>query len=174
MSKIFSILVLILTLAAAAASASAQTSDAAKSTAATADENAIREIVKRIEAGWNAKSGRDFAAPFAPDADYVVVNGMYIKGREMIEKGHTQIFATVYRDSRNAATIKSVRFLRPDVAIAHVEWNLVFRQDGREIKSAALNTLLLTREKGLWSVAAFHNTPIQSPAATSSAAAANR
>jgi uncharacterized protein (TIGR02246 family) len=126
-----------------------------------ADEAAIRQIVKQIEDGWNAHDGKAFAAPFADDADYVVVNGMKIKGREAIEKGHTGIFTTIYKDSHNVATVKSIRFLRPDVAVAHVEWNLEFRMGGETRKTQAMNTMVMTKDGGKWSIAAFHNTPIQ-------------
>jgi uncharacterized protein (TIGR02246 family) len=126
-----------------------------------ADEAAIKAIVKQVEDGWNAHDGKAFSAPFAADADYVIVNGMYIKGREEIEKGHTGIFTTIYKDSRNAATIKSIRFLRPDVAVVHVEWNLEIRPGGD--KHRALNTMIMTRDSGKWSIAAFHNTPIAPP-----------
>jgi uncharacterized protein (TIGR02246 family) len=128
---------------------------------ASADEPAIRQIVQQVQDAWNAHDGKAFAAPFAADADYVVVNGMYIKGREAIEQGHTQIFSTIYKDSKNAATVKGVRFLRPDVAVAHVEWNLEFRAGGEVRRAQALNTMVLTKEGGKWSIAAFHNTPIQ-------------
>ena len=64
-------------------SGQAQTSQDPKS-----DEAAIRKVVQQVQDGWNAKSGEAFAAPFAADADYVVVNGMKIKGRDLIEKGH--------------------------------------------------------------------------------------
>ncbi|MDQ3130347.1 MAG: SgcJ/EcaC family oxidoreductase [Acidobacteriota bacterium] len=127
----------------------------------SADETAIRANVKQMETGWNAHDGKMFAAPFAADADYVVVNGMYAKGRNEIEKGHTQIFTTIYKDSRNAATIKSVRFLRKDVAVVHVEWNLEFSAGGEMRKGHALSTMLMTKDKGKWSIAAFQNTPIQ-------------
>jgi uncharacterized protein (TIGR02246 family) len=139
--------------------AHAQT-DAAKPDAqgAARDEAAIRAIVLSVQDAWNAHDGKAFAAPFAADADYVVVNGMYIKGREEIEKGHTQIFTTVYRESRNAATVKGVRFIRPDVAVAHVEWNMELTPGGE--KARALNTMVLTKDGGRWSIAAFHNTPI--------------
>lgn len=126
-----------------------------------AEETLIREIVRQVETGWNTKSGKDFAAPFAEDADYVVVNGMYIKGRTAIEKGHQQIFETVYKESFIAATVKSLRFARPDVAIVHVEWNLTVRQGGAETKSTALNTLVLTKDNGRWQIAAFQNTPVR-------------
>lgn len=134
---------------------------AQKSDTKKTDEATIREIVKQVEAGWNTKSGKDFAAPFAEDADYVVVNGMYIKGKEAIEKGHQQIFDTVYKDSQLAGTVKSLRFLRSDVAVVHVEWNMVYRYQDKENKSTAINTLLMTKENGTWKIAAFHNTSIQ-------------
>ena len=125
------------------------------------DEAAIRQIVQQVQDGWNAHDGKAFAAPFATDADYVVVNGMYLKGRETIERGHAAIFAGIYKDSHNVATFKGVRFLRPDVAVAHVEWNLEFKVNGETKKGHALNTMILTKESGKWSIAAFHNTPIQ-------------
>jgi uncharacterized protein (TIGR02246 family) len=128
---------------------------------ASADENAVRQIVQQLQDGWNAHDGKAFAAPFATDADYVIVNGMKIKGREEIEKGHTGIFTTIYKDSHNVATFKGVRFLRPDVAVAHVEWNLEFTMGGEKRKAQAMNTLVLTKDGGKWSIAAFHNTPIQ-------------
>jgi uncharacterized protein (TIGR02246 family) len=124
------------------------------------DENTVRQIVKSVETGWNAHDGKAFAAPFAPDADYVIVNGMHIKGRDAIEKGHVGIFTTIYKDSRNVGTIKSVRFLRPDVAVVHVEWNLEFKANGETRKGHALNTMIMTKDNGKWSIAAFHNTPI--------------
>jgi len=33
--------------------------------------------------------------------------------------------------SKNTATVKGVRFLRPDVAVAHVEWDLEWRVGAR-------------------------------------------
>lgn len=129
----------------------------------SADEAAIRQVVKRVEDGWNAHDAKAFAAPFAADADYVIVNGMRIKGREQIEQGHAGIFNTIYKESRNAGTVKSVRFLRPDVAVVHVEWNLEFRMGGETRKAQAMNTMVMTKEGGKWSIAAFHNTPVAPP-----------
>lgn len=127
----------------------------------SADEAAIRQIVKQVEDGWNAHDGKAFSAPFATDADYVVVNGMKLKGREAIEAGHTQIFTTIYKESHNAGTVQGVRFLRPDVAIVHVEWNLEFKVGGETRKGRAMNTMVMTKDGGKWNIAAFHNTPIQ-------------
>ncbi len=127
------------------------------------DEAALRQIVKQVEDAWNAHDGKAFAAPFAADADYVIVNGMYIKGRDTIEKGHVSLFATTYKESRNAATIKSIRFLRPDVAAVHVEWNLEYSAGGETRKGHAMNTMVMTKDGGKWSISVFQNTPIQPP-----------
>lgn len=127
----------------------------------SADEAAIRKIVQQVQDGWNAHDGKAFAAPFAPNADYVVVNGTKIEGRDAIEKGHAAIFATVYRESHNVGTIRSIRFLRPDVAVVHVEWNLEFQAGGQPQKAQAMNTMVMTKDGGQWSIAAFQNTPIQ-------------
>jgi uncharacterized protein (TIGR02246 family) len=124
------------------------------------DEVAIRAAIKAVEAGWNAGDGEAFAAPFADDADYVVVDGRYVKGREVIAQGHRRIFATIYKGSHNSATIRSIRLLRDDVAVAHVEWNLKFGQDETLREGRAVNTMILTRDDGAWRIAAFHNTPL--------------
>ncbi|MDQ3667988.1 MAG: SgcJ/EcaC family oxidoreductase [Acidobacteriota bacterium] len=140
---------------------SVQVSGAQTSNHSNTDEAAIRQVVKQVEDGWNAHDAKAFAAPFAADADYVVVNGMRATGREAIEKGHTAIFRTIYKDSLNVATVKSIRFLRPDVGVVHVEWNLAFSVAGETRKGHAMNTMVMTKEGGKWSIAAFQNTPIQ-------------
>jgi uncharacterized protein (TIGR02246 family) len=160
MKRIVAALLLTLTLSAAARAQTAAANPGPPQGAAQ-DEAAIRAVVKGVEDGWNAHDGKAFAAGFAPDADYVVVNGMYIKGRDAIAQGHTQIFTTFYKESRNAATVKGVRFLRPDVAVVHVEWNLEVSPGGE--KARAMNTIVMTKDGGKWSIAAVHNTPVMPP-----------
>lgn len=128
--------------------------------AQTADEKAIRENVKYMETGWNTKSGAQFAKPFAEDADYVVINGMYIKGRAVIEKTHQQIFDTIFKDTTVTLKIKQIRFLRPEVAVVHVEG----RRDAatEDLKQDAFVTMVMTKEKEGWVVAAFQNTAVVS------------
>lgn len=123
------------------------------------DEAAIRKIVTRMQEGWNTGSGKEFAAAFDEDADYVIVNGMRVKGRKEIAAGHQHIFDTIYKNSRQSSTVQTVRFLSDTIALAHVEWNLKLA-DAREGK--AMNLLVLTKKNGQWSIAAFHNTRIES------------
>jgi uncharacterized protein (TIGR02246 family) len=126
----------------------------------TAEELAIREAIAAVEAGWNAGDGSRFAAPFADDADYVIVDGRYVKGRQTIAQGHQQIFDTIYRDTHNVATVQRIRFLGDDIAVAHVEWQLTFPQDTAVRKS--MTTMVMAKANGTWSIAAFQNTPVVS------------
>ena len=124
----------------------------------SADEAAIRQNLKQMESGWNTKSGELFAKPFAEDADYVVINGMYIKGRKAIETGHQQIFDTIYKDTKITLAVKQIRFLRADVAVAHV--NAHREGPTKELTADAFLTLVLTKEKQGWTIAAFQNTQV--------------
>ena len=122
------------------------------------DEAAMRESVKRMETGWNTKSGALFAKPFAEDADYVVINGMYIKGRATIETAHQRIFDTIYKDTKINLTVKQIRFLRSDVVVVHVNGH----RDGptKELTQDAILTLVMTKEQHGWTIAAFQNTGV--------------
>lgn len=124
-----------------------------------ADEAALRDAVKQLETGWNTKSGAVFAKPFAEDADYVVINGRYIKGRATIERAHQQIFDTIYKDTTIKLTVKQIRFLRPDVAVIHVEGQR--GSTNKELEQSAMLTLMMTKEKQGWTIAAFQNTAVE-------------
>ena len=124
----------------------------------SADEAAMRESVKQMETGWNTKSGAVFAKPFAEDADYVVINGMYIKGRAAIETGHQRIFDTIYKDTTLSLTVKQIRFLRPDVAVVHVSGQRV--GPDKDLNQEAMITIVMTKQKDGWLIAAFQNTAV--------------
>lgn len=137
---------------------SAQQSHPTKASAA--DEAAIRENVRQMEEGWNTKSGALFAKPFAADADYVVINGTHIQGREAIDKGHQRIFDTIYKDSTVSLSVKQLRFLRPDVALVHVTGHNKFRRGEETREADAIITMTMTKENGEWKIAAFQNTQV--------------
>jgi uncharacterized protein (TIGR02246 family) len=124
----------------------------------SADEAAIRENVKQLETGWNTKKGAVFAKPFADDADYVVINGMFFKGRNAIETAHQQIFDTIFKDTTITLNVKQIRFLRPDVAVVHVNGH----RSGptKELVQDAMLTIVMTKEKAGWTIAAFQNTEV--------------
>src|SRR5215216_393973 len=116
------------------------------------DEAAIKKIVVTLQDAWNAGSGTRFAAPFAEDADYVIVNGVRIKGRTVIAEGHQGIFDTIYKNSHMALEVESLRFLRIDVAVVHVAANLKLKDEAAR-GGHSRSTLVMTKDKGAWSIA---------------------
>ncbi len=127
-----------------------------------ADRDAIEMLVLELEQGWNAGSGAQFAGPFAVDADYVVVDGSHRIGRDVIAEDHQALFDGPYRDSRIHSGLQDLRWLRPDVAVAHVRWDLEV-PGGPPGGLSAYNTLVLVREGGVWQIAAFQNTALGRP-----------
>ncbi|HEX8456576.1 MAG TPA: SgcJ/EcaC family oxidoreductase [Pyrinomonadaceae bacterium] len=124
------------------------------------DEAAMRENVRQLETGWNTKSGAAFAKPFAADADYVVINGLHIRGQEAIAEGHQRIFDTIYKNSTLVLSVKQIRMLRPDVAVVHVNSTLKSQQGAERREGNAIITLVMMKEKDGWRIVAFQNTQV--------------
>ncbi|HEX8249705.1 MAG TPA: SgcJ/EcaC family oxidoreductase [Pyrinomonadaceae bacterium] len=135
----------------------------AKTSEASRDDAAIRANVEQMAKGWNAKSGAGFAKPFAEDADYVIVNGIQIKGRAAIDKGHQDIFDTIYKNSTLTVSVEQIRFLRPDVALVHVGSALSVTRENSTRSYNGKVTLVMTKNKDKWEIAAFQNTQVQAP-----------
>ena len=158
MLKKFTILIFVLI--AAGAGVKAQKSDGK-----AADETAIRANVEQMMKGWNAGNGAEFAKPFAEDADYVVINGMQIKGREAIAKGHQGIFDSVYKNTTISLSTDSIRFLRSDVAVVHVSGELKHADTSRPAKAKITLVMIKTGDK--WEIGAFQNTQVRETGETS-------
>jgi uncharacterized protein (TIGR02246 family) len=132
----------------------------AQKTAAN-DETAIRANVEQMMKGWNAKSGEEFAKPFAEDADYVVINGMQFKGRPVIAQSHQRIFETFYKNSNLTLAVETIRFLKPDIAIVHVSGSLQITEGGSTHTTKAKMTMVMTKTGNRWEIVAFQNTGVQ-------------
>ena len=135
------------------------------------DERAIQGILKQLEAAWNAYDSVSFAALFADDANFIHIFGRQLDGRTAIEAAHAVIFNTIYRDSHASFKLRSIRFVRPDIAIvfarAHVEFS-----EGNEMREIETRpTLIVVKEQTKWQIVAFQNTKISEvpPAAQNAA-----
>jgi uncharacterized protein (TIGR02246 family) len=129
------------------------------SSAAAADEAAIRAIYQQLMDGWNAGSGDAFAAPFEEDGDLVGFDGTHFKGRHEIALFHQHLFDIFLKGSRLVGKVRSVRFLTSDVAVMHAVGGTVMAgQTDLESERNSVQTLVTVRRNGIWSLAAFQNT----------------
>ena len=125
-------------------------------------ERAIRAVEARQEAAWNAHDSTAYAALFAEDADVVNVLGWHWKSRAELRDKLGRAFATVFRAT--TLHIESVTFkpIAPGVVVAHVGWTMTgaLSPDGSggNIPQQGLQTQVLRRTPGGWTIVAFQNT----------------
>ena len=129
-----------------------------------ADEEAVRKVIVEMTDGFNRHDARASTRMYLPEADLVTVRGERFRGTEEFEKGLASIFTTRAREATHRTLNVSVRFIRPDVALAHVtnELSGLIGPDGqRPPPHQELSLRVFVKQDGAWCVAAFHNTLVQ-------------
>jgi len=137
----------------------------------TPDEGAIRNLLQQLELAWNRYDSVSWAALFAEDAGFIQIFGGQLDGRAAIEASHRHIFDTIYKDSVASFTLRSIRFVRPDVAVvfARASVNFKERNEARVIETRP--TLIVAKEGEKWQIVAFQNTKVSDVPAAAQAAA---
>lgn len=128
------------------------------------DENAIRKVILEMTEGFNAHDEKAASGMYLNDAPLVTVRGEVMRGRAEIEKGLGAIFATRAKTATHRTLDVSIRFVRPDVALAHVTNELSGLADpqGQQLPShQELSLRVFVKYEGAWKVAAFHNTMVR-------------
>ena len=143
--------------------------------AAPTDAASVRNVVAGFAAAWNNHDMDAFGRLFSPDADFVNVTGILMKGRQDIQSHHawshgaipesTQVPGTqpanygIFKNSTMKFDTVDVRFLRKDVALARVNWQL-FADARTSTPRHGVFLFVLTRGKQGWQIAAAQNTEI--------------
>jgi uncharacterized protein (TIGR02246 family) len=127
---------------------------------AQADEKQIREVETRQAIAWNHHDGAEYAALFTPNGDVVNVVGWQWKGRAEIASKLQAGFAFVFHESVLTITDVQVRFLSPDIAVAHVKWTMVGARTPPSIPEPreGIQLQILRRVRGSWLIDSFQNT----------------
>ena len=127
------------------------------------DEEAIRALIVEMTEGFNRHDSKAATRMYTPDADLVTVRGEAFKGTADFEKGLAAILATRAKDATLKTLDVRVRFIRPDVALAHVTNELrgLMSPDGQQLPAhKELSIRVLVKDGDDWRVTAFHNTMI--------------
>lgn len=146
--------------------------------AATKDTDDVRKVCERFATAWNHHDMEEFGKLFAPDADFVNVIGILMKGRQEIQMHHawshgaipktTQVPGTkaanygIFKDSTMKFEAADVRFLRKDVALAHVKWRLLGDSRNSTPRQGVF-LFVLAHGKNGWQIASAQNTEINRP-----------
>jgi uncharacterized protein (TIGR02246 family) len=131
------------------------------------DEAQIQAIVLSEADAWNRGDAEAFGLHYAEDGSFTNVIGQQIYGRQAFIAQHARIFSTIYKGSHNTFTIGKIKFLRPDVAVVDIDGVLTGAnrlppglQAGEDGAVHVKLQEVMTREKGLWWIAAFHNVAV--------------
>lgn len=128
------------------------------------DVDAIKKVIVEMTEGFNKHDAIAATRMYTPDADFVSVRGEMGIGRDRAEKGLDSIFKTRAKNATLITENVKIRFIRPDVAIAHVtnELSGLVTPDGQTPPPhKELSMRVFVKNGGQWRVAAFHNTMIR-------------
>jgi uncharacterized protein (TIGR02246 family) len=121
--------------------------------AASAGETAVRAIVQKYVDAREAKDPKAIEELFTDDADQLVSDGTWRKGRDALVRG--MLDSSKKNPARRSITVESVRFLTADVALADGRYTQKGQAGGndREMWTA----ITLKRGPDGWRIAAIRN-----------------
>jgi uncharacterized protein (TIGR02246 family) len=135
------------------------------------DEAAIRQAVATMATAFNTRDDQVTASLMTGDADFVTVTGAWSKSSADYLAARRARFATALKNASIRVVDIKIRFLRPDVALAHVTQEIrgMLDSDGKELPlHTELSLRVFVREHGKWLMTAFHNTAVTIPTESAS------
>jgi uncharacterized protein (TIGR02246 family) len=132
------------------------------------DRAAISQTLANFVNAWNLHDAHAFAMTFTEDADFTNVAGTHANGRANVEAFHAPIFAGIFKDSHQTAAIRSIRFLRHDLAAVDVDWQMTGAKTSnglaRPPRKGLSNWVMVRQRDGSWLIQVMHNTELTSSA----------
>ena len=157
------ILILLLALISTAAATTAQTSGNA------VDRDAIKSIATRWQDAWNRHDMTALSELVAEDVDFITVAGTWLTSRKAFHDHHAKRHEMQFKESIWTTGTTAVKFIKPDIAVAHVEWRMKNDRDPDGTPRRPRNgifTWVLEKRKGKWVLVASQNTNINTAVPT--------
>lgn len=120
---------------------------AAQLSAASGDEAAVREMVKRYSDARDVSDPKAIGALFSDHADQLVSNGEWRRGRDALVRG--MLASSARETGKRVLAVESVRFVGADVAIADARYEIGDRK--------MWSTFIMKRGPGGWRIEAIRN-----------------
>jgi uncharacterized protein (TIGR02246 family) len=117
------------------------------------DEAAVRAVVQQYVAAREARDAKAIEPLFTADADQLVSDGTWRKGRDELVRG--MLASSQRTGGRRSITVESVRLLAPDVALADGRYRQSGLSGGKDREM--WTTIVLKRDPQGWRIAAIRN-----------------
>jgi uncharacterized protein (TIGR02246 family) len=131
----------------------------AQSNSSDAETAAVRKVIDEFVGAFNRHDAHGWAQPFAEDGDFTNVSGLTRHGRKEVEERFQGLFAGSLKIAHRTATVRHIRFVKPEVVAADAEWELVgsLAADGSENPvRRGIFTWVMVKQEGRWMFADFH------------------
>ncbi|MCM3871909.1 MAG: SgcJ/EcaC family oxidoreductase [Pyrinomonadaceae bacterium] len=140
---------------------------AAQTKGSDKDQEAIKSISLKWQDSWNRHDMKALTELVAEDVAFITVAGNWRKNRKEFEEHHTNARHEMqYKESVWTTKHTEVKFIRSDVAVAHVEWGIKGDKDPdgtpRQPRQG-ISTWVLEKRNGKWLIVATHNTNLREP-----------
>src|SRR5215204_1098477 len=93
------------------------------------NESGIRRTAAAFVEAFNKHDAVAFADTFAKDADFTNALGETASGRENIARFNEPVFKRFFSEARFTYSVRSIRFLTPELAVVEVDWEITGSKD---------------------------------------------
>jgi uncharacterized protein (TIGR02246 family) len=124
------------------------------------DRAAITHAVQNYMDMWNKHDVHAVSMTYTEDCDFVNNFGDLTHGRAGMEATFGPFMTGVYSETHQTGTVRSIRFMKPDVAAVDVDWEMTGAKnpDGSMRPTRkGLHSLIMTKQSdGSWLIAVMH------------------
>jgi uncharacterized protein (TIGR02246 family) len=111
---------------------------------------------------WTAGDADAYGECFTEDCDYVSYDGTRATGRRPMVEAHDKLFRGVLAGSALVGEVESIRYLRPDVAIAHATGSVLMPwRSTLPRRRLSRQTLVAVHTDDGWRFTALHNNRVR-------------
>jgi uncharacterized protein (TIGR02246 family) len=121
-----------------------------------ADTAAIKQFVANFADAWNSHDARAVAMHYVEDGDFSSVKAEPSHGRKELEDHYTTIFTTFLKNAHTTDTVRSIRFLAPDLANVDIDWLVTDAAAPGGVLRKGLLTWVVTKRNGEWKIVVYH------------------
>jgi uncharacterized protein (TIGR02246 family) len=131
------------------------------------EKKAIEAQIDAFINSWNKHDFNDMKDYIAEECDFINIVGMHWKGRKDIQYAHQTFHDQHFKNTPMEKRSLSIRFLKPDIAIAHLLWRIgAFDAPDGSVRgnNDDLATIVFVKSSRKWMITAMENVEISEQA----------
>jgi uncharacterized protein (TIGR02246 family) len=121
-----------------------------------ADTAAIKQSVASFADTWNSHDAHAVAMRYVEDGDFSSVKAEPSNGRKELEDHYNTIFTTFLKNAHTTDTVRSIRFLAPDLASVDIDWLVNDPAAPGGVLRKGLLTWIMSKRNGQWMIVIYH------------------